>query len=732
MIRNWIPIVGLVMILLAPAAYTNVTSGTVSTDSAFVDQACKLICEGKFDAVDGLATQVSSGHSNQLGTSAREMVSIAGQYEQIAEKRRVAQKAAYVEALADLKKLEEPNEATAATDANSITTALSAIAKATEFADATQKGQLLSDSYVKGTFQTAIDNAATLEVEGKWLEAYTSCYGWLVAIDPNNQGYSDHAQQLLDKASLAMAFEDSPCETSEERFQGIREEMFIRAVNWLNSHYVSIPNYNEMAVKALDQCKLLAEVVGVSSRFNAGSDPNSPNVMTIAWEPKNLAAWSSAIDGLLDEVKSDSNTMGRSDLLRLFERTQELNEATVDLPRTILISQFAEAALSALDPYTVLVWPKQMQDFEQMMTNEFMGIGIEISKQKGRLTVSSLLIDTPAFHSTLDAGDVIEKVNGISTKDMTLFCAAKKIKGPAGTKVRLTVRRPSDDEGVEDKIFDVTIVRDKILVPSVRGWQRDHDGKWLYMLDEKNKIGYVRLTSFSTDTALGLERALRELESQGLRGFIMDLRGNTGGLLDSAVAVADKFIEDGWIVKRQPRAGQMAIFEYAHRRGTHPNFPMVILINGNSASASEIVAGALADEVYKRAILVGTRTHGKGSVQGITDYVGKGAQLKYTQAYYHLPSGQRVESRDAMEKLGRKDWGIGPNIEVDLRSDELKKLAEVQRQNDVLVKADREDSNKEFKKHTVEETLAADPQLAVGLLAVRSKLIQAGTVARAN
>ncbi|OHB77120.1 MAG: hypothetical protein A2Z25_13755 [Planctomycetes bacterium RBG_16_55_9] len=454
--------------------------------------------------------------------------------------------------------------------------------------------------------------------------------------------------------------------------------------------------------------------------------------MNIAWEPKNLATWSSALDGLLDQVKTASGTFGRKEFLEMFEKLLELNAATVNLPRTILISQFAEAALAALDPYTVIVWPRQMQDFEQMMTNEFTGIGIEISKLKGLLTVSSLLIDTPAFHSTLDAGDVIEKVNGLSTKDMTLFCAAKKIKGPAGTQVKLTVRRPSDDEKVEDKVFDVTIVRDKILVPTVRGWQRTHEGKWLYVIDEENKIGYVRLTGFSTDTALGLEQVLRELESQGIRGLVMDLRYNTGGLLDSAVAVADKFIDDGWIVKRQPRAGQMAIFEYAHRRGTHPNYPLVILINSSSASASEIVAGALADDVYKRAILVGERTHGKGSVQGITDYIGKGAQLKYTQAYYHLPSGQKVESRDAMEKLGRKDWGVAPNIEVELRSDEIKKLSEVQRRNEVLVKADHEDANENFKKLTIEETLAADPQLAVGLLAIRSKLVQAETLARAQ
>lgn len=734
--HRWVWIVWLVTIVFSSAAFTNEGSVAISTETAFVEQACRLISEGKFDAVDGLVKGKSDRPTLALSSTARQLLSITDEYKEITEDRQSARKVAYSEALVDLEKLQEPNDVDEIRDINDISAALSAIAKAGEYADSSQQEQLLSNPFVKEMIQSAIDNAATYEVEGKWLEAYSNCYGWLTLIDPNNEGYSDHAQQLLDKASLAMVFEDSPCETSEERFQGVRKEMFVRAVSWLHTHYVSQIDYNEMATKALEQCKLLAEVIGNSSQLRSDSDQNGTTgygVMKIAWESKKLSAWSSALDGLMDDVENSAKKLDRKRFLKVFEKTLDLNKSTVELPETVLISQFAEAALTSLDPYTVVVWPRQMQDFEQMMTNEFMGIGIEISKQKGgQLTVSSLLIDTPAFHSTLDAGDVIEKVNGIPTKDMTLFCAAKKIKGPAGTKVKLTVRRPNDDETVEDEIFDVTIVRDKIVVGTVRGWQRDHAGVWQHMIDEENKIGYVRLTGFSTDTALGLERVLRRLENKGLRGLVMDLRNNTGGLLDSAVAVTDKFIDDGWIVKRQPRPGQMAIYEYAHKRGTHPNFPMVILINSNSASASEIVAGALADEVNKRAILVGTRTHGKGSVQGITNYIGRGAQLKYTQAYYHLPSGQRVESRDAMEKLGRDDWGVGPNIEVELRSDELKKLLEVQRHNDVLVKAEHEDTNENFKKHTIEETLAVDAQLAVGLLAIRSQLIQAETLARAQ
>jgi carboxyl-terminal processing protease len=439
---------------------------------------------------------------------------------------------------------------------------------------------------------------------------------------------------------------------------------------------------------------------------------------------------------LQDEAKPASGGLTRFDknkFLDIFDNVLDLNKSTINLPQTVLIAQFVEAALSALDPYTVIVWPRQVQDFEQMMTSEFTGIGIEISKQKGMLTVSSLLLDTPAFNSNLDAGDIIEEVDGLETKGMSLFCAAKKIKGPAKTQVKLKVRRPSDDKKVEDKLFDVTITRDKIVVPTVRGWQRSHAGKWLHMIDEKNRIGFVRLTSFSSETASGLEKVLFNLEERGLKGLILDLRFNTGGLLDSAVDVVDLFIEEGVIVKRQSSLGRVPIYEWANKKGTHPNYPLVILINSSSASASEIVAGALADEKYKRATLVGTRTHGKGSVQGITGLglLGGGAQLKYTMAYYHLPSGQRVESRNVMEKLDKEDWGVAPNVEVELRSDEIKKMIEVQRDNDVLVKENHNGTN-EYKKRSIEETLAADPQLAVGLLIIQSKLIQDEVLAQAH
>jgi len=726
-----------------------VKSGSIGP--GVLNRTCELIFEGRFDAADKLIDKAIRVKHPQSASLA-ELAKVVDEYENISRRRQAAQETAYEEQVAELEKFRngDPNAAeniddpnyVDPDDPNNISAVLLVVSRAREFANDAQKEQLLSDEFVRQKIQAAIDHASELELDGKWLEAYTSCYYWLSAIDPNNEAYSDYAEQLLDKAQIAASFEDSPCETSKERYGTIKKEMFDRAMYALSVNYVSMIDYHDMASKGIERCKLLAEVMAVPSALDLGlddgqADPNGAsdsddNGKKLSFTPpdrQKLMAWSAALAAIEDEMGESVSGFNRSEFSEVFERVLVLNDTIAQLPRTILIAQFAEAALSALDPYTVMVWPKQVQDFEKMMTNEFTGIGIEISRRQGRLTIGSLLPGTPAYNSGLDAGDVIEKVNGVETKDMTLMCAVHKITGPKGTDVDLTVKRPG-----EEQAKDITITRDKITVPTIRGWQRTEAGNWLYLLDEQNRIGYVRLMSFSGESAEDMEKVLRELEANRLKGLILDLRYNTGGLLDSAVAVADKFLDGGLIVKTQPGPGlgKWPSYSTAHKSKTHPDYPLVILINSSSASASEIVAGALADKEHKRAILVGTRTHGKGSVQGITHYPGGGAQLKYTMAYYHLPSNQRVESQDAMKKLGRTDWGVGPNVEVKLRSDEIKEMLDMQRDNDVLVQAGRNGASPELKKHTIEETLASDPQLAVGLLIVKSKLIQLQTMTQAH
>jgi len=726
-------------------ARTAEAAANLTPEQAAVREASTLICRGLFDEAEKTIEEARGASLSESEPVGR-LAALVAEYEQIAERRKAGQALAYEEQLTALKKAQgvvdvnDPNEIADLNDVNDVVEVLSIVTRAGEYATDAQRQELLGMDFVKTVFQKAIDKAAEYEVEGKWIEAYSNCYYWLAAIDPNNEAYKDYAERLIEKSQIVAAFQDSPCETSRERFDGIKPIMFVKAIAALNLYYVNIIDYGEMAAKGIERCILLADVVERSKQFasymsdangvkdvnDAGgvSDPNGVKKKFVKPDPEALAAWRSTLAALRGEVKESPSGFGRDEFLAIFEKLLILNEATAKLPDTIVVAQFSEAALEALDPYTVMVWPRQVDDFEKMMTNEFTGIGIEISRRDGLLTVGSLLPDTPAYRSGLDAGDVIEAVDGLETRDMTLTCAVKKITGPKGTKVRLTVRRQN-----LDSTQDIEITRDRITVPTIRGWQRAEDGHWRYMLDEKEKIGYVRLMSFSAETAEDFDKALRGLETEGMRALILDLRFNSGGLLDSAVAVADKFIEEGLIVKTQPGFGRVPDYRTAKRAGTHPNYPVVVLINSGSASASEIVAGAMADPRYRRATLVGERTHGKGSVQGITPFPGGRAQLKYTMAYYHLPSGQRVESRDAMKKLGRTDWGVAPDVKIELRSDEVRKMIDIQRDNDVLVQANHDNSNGEVKKHSVADTLKSDPQLAVGLLVAQSKLIEARAVA---
>jgi carboxyl-terminal processing protease len=666
------------------------------------EEACELICRGEFAAAATLIRDSEAADNSQLNR----LLEVAGRHEEIQKRRQVKREEAYQQQLGELEKFRTASDGNDVNDVNNVTA---------------QQEELLADSFVRQTVEKAKGRAAELESENKWLDSYIICYSWLQAVMPDNQEYADHAEELLERANIVASFEDSPCESRKERYERVEGQMFIKAIDALHFNYVNIVDYRRMATKAIGRCELVAEVMGSLEQgddvFLASPESkSSPNSVVGVRQPGRLAAWSSGLAGILDGVNESATGFSKDKFIAVFERVLALNSATVELPQTVLIAHFAEAAFSALDPYTVMVWPRQAPDFEKTMTNEFTGIGVEITKRKGLLTVVSLLPDTPAYNSGLDAGDVIEAVDGIQTKDMSLMCAVRKITGPAGTEVKLTIARAG-----EDKNREVPIIRAKITVPTIRGWQRTEAGKWLFMVDEESRIGYVRVTSFSATTASDLEAVLRELEQAGLRALILDLRFDTGGLLDSAVEVTDKFIEKGLIVRTQSRL--VPTFASASKENAHRMYPLVVLVNRVSASASEIVAGALQDEIHKRAVLVGERTQGKGSVQGITGYPGGGSQLKYTMAYYHLPSGQRVESRKTVKEEGRKDWGLAPDIELFLRSDELREILQVQRDNDVLVQANSQERHGSLKKRTLEETLAADSQLEVGILVVKSKLV---------
>ncbi|NLK40549.1 MAG: S41 family peptidase [Planctomycetes bacterium] len=682
-------------------------AGESATVSAVVLDAVERIQRGDFE---GAKAVLDEGRITE--DQAQQVRLLLEWHDRLEAYRQTERQKAWDEQIQTLRELEAQTAAAEIPDVNTVDRAMAAILLAREYAaDEQQKGELLEDPFVQRIIEWVKERAAEYEQAGQWMDAYGHGYYWLMNLYKDNPDYKDAAERMTELAAIELSLNDSSCgESAAERHEGIRPEMLLRTLSALESNYVHELDYKAMTEKALRRCELLGQVLL----------KNSEN---IAWtaSAEAIESWQAGLNAIRQEVAAgEDKTMKSDHFIRIFDEILALNAVTLKIPQEVIVANFSEAALSALDPFTTLVWPWYVQDFEKSMTQQFTGIGVEISKRGGALKILSLLPDTPAYKSGLDADDEIVAINGESTAEMTIFCAVSKITGPKGTKVTLTVRRPSTGQ-----TWDVTIVRDKIVVQPLRGWRRTENGDWDYMIDPVNRIGYVRLTAFTENSAPDLHKTLLELEEQGLNALILDLRFNSGGYLSSASEIVDLFVSEGIIVKTKPRNG-LATYEIARRSGTHPNYPLVILINGASASASEIVAGALQDPLYRRAILVGERTYGKGSVQVVTPVTGGGSQLKYTVAYYHLPSDQRVKNRYEMERLGRDDWGIAPDIEVKMYNYELRTMLDLQRDNDVLFRADHEQDGPVPVRHSLETTLQSDPQLATALMVAQAQLIARG------
>ena len=332
--------------------------------------------------------------------------------------------------------------------------------------------------------------------------------------------------------------------------------------------------------------------------------------------------------------------------------TQVENNYVEHVDDTRLIYGALQGMMRTLDPHSVFMPPDVYRQLKAETEGEFGGIGVEVELRGGWLTVVSPIDGTPAQRAGLQPGDQIRAIDGKSTEGIDMFQAVKVMRGARGSSVELTIRRP----GVE-KPLKFKIVRDRIKIISVSS----------RLLREG--VGYIRLKNFQEDTDRELGRALSALEKAGpLRGLVLDLRNNPGGLLDQAVRVADHFIKSGTLVSTTGKAGRVLDVESAHLVGTRAEIPIVCLVNGGSASAAEIVAGALQD--HRRAVILGVRTFGKGSVQTIID-LEDGSGLKLTIARYYTPSGRSIQEK-----------GITPDIVVPEREPPQREV-KVKREKDL-------------------------------------------------
>jgi carboxyl-terminal processing protease len=299
-----------------------------------------------------------------------------------------------------------------------------------------------------------------------------------------------------------------------------------------------------------------------------------------------------------------------------------------------LIEGAIKGMVQSLDPHSSFLTKEEHQDLLIETKGSFSGVGIEITVRDNLLTVVSPIEGTPAYKAGIQAGDKIIKIDGKPTADMTLPEAVKSIRGERGTKVDLTIMR----EGAE-KPLEFTLTRDLIPIKSVR----------TYLLTPE--IAYVRITNFQSKTATDLAASLQEMEMKiPLRGLILDLRNNPGGLLSQAIEVSDLFLNAGVIVSTKGRDSSQDLHATAHKEKVERTYPIIALVNGGSASAAEIVAGALQDN--KRAIILGTKTFGKGSVQTIIP-LSDGSGLRLTTAIYYTPNGRSIQAS-----------GISPDIEL--------------------------------------------------------------------
>ncbi|WP_114394298.1 S41 family peptidase [Oleisolibacter albus] len=333
-------------------------------------------------------------------------------------------------------------------------------------------------------------------------------------------------------------------------------------------------------------------------------------------------------------VKAD--TYKQLDLFAdVFERVR--SEYVEEVSDEQLIEAAIDGMLTSLDPHSSFLNKKNFEDMRVQTRGEFGGLGIEVTSESGVVKVISPMDDTPAFRAGVQPGDYITHLNDEPIVGLSLNEAVEKMRGPVGSDIKLTIRRGQSPDPIQ-----LTLTRAVIKVQSVR-----------YRVEAEN-IGYIRVSSFNEQTQPGLEKAIKAIKEKvgdKLAGYVLDLRNNPGGLLDQAISVSDTFLDKGEVVSTRGRDPNKSERYNAKPGDMTGGLPVVVLINGGSASASEIVAGALQD--HKRAIIMGTQSFGKGSVQTIIPLQGQAGAMRLTTARYYTPSGRSIQQ-----------LGISPDIEV--------------------------------------------------------------------
>ncbi len=534
------------------------------------------------------------------------------------------------------------------------------------------KEKFRQEPWVQEAVEGVVDLARKYESEGEWYKA-AGIYAQLNDMFYLEKSYRQALERCQEHIRIDLTYIPSENEDDEKADEDllapdwesnvvhIVPRMTRDALRKVHNDYIREPDFKELTIAALEQVLRFIDEPGMERVFPSLSDEDE------------VESFRSRVEAKLQQAKAREQ-MTVSDLIAYFNRVLTINDETGMLPQNVLIYEFTHGSMAPLDEFTDMIWPAERMEFNKHTQGRFSGVGISIRKELGKpIRVVTPLEDTPAYRAGIQPGDEITKINGKSAKKYRIMDAVREITGPPGTTVTLTIQRL----GVPNP-FDVTLERQEITIFTVKGHQRDEDGRWKFMIDPKEKIGYLRLTNFTDNSIDEMRDIIGQLEGEGMRGLIFDLRANPGGPLRAAIEVADMFLEEKQnIVSTRDREGRVSEMS-STREGSYLDFPMIVLINEVSASASEIVAGAL--QVHGRALIVGERSFGKGSVQQVLFLNNSGiARLKLTTARYYLPNGRSLHREEEAEI-----WGVDPNVEVPLVIKEERKGNEARLKNDIL------------------------------------------------
>ncbi len=597
------------------------------------------------------------------------------------------------------------------------------------------KASVLEQPVVKRVLEDAVRTAQMHESKGLWLDAHSLYNRLNILFEESGRYYDDlkrlnqrllmlrlYVPQRLHELQSARRVEQGedplpPYNDLADRWQdklnGVSDFMVLESIYRANDFHVNQISAYEMTLGGLEALATMAKTQDLSATFPQLADQNAVDAFLAGIDESRQYV----------EARKDRDADANQSIQTIHTVIQtalRMNAETLRIAPEAMLHEFGNGAMSVLDEYSAIIWPDELSRFNRSTQGKFTGVGIQISLNDAlELQVVTPLSGTPAARAGIRAGDIIRKIDGFDTLGIMLSQAVDKITGPNGSPVTLTIEREGQEE-----LIEVTMRRATIPIYASKGWDRSgpRETDWDYFIDDAAGIGYIRLTQFNETTSAELREAVRQMRAtNNLNGLILDLRYNPGGLLSEAVAVANFFIDSsGNVVTQEDRNGRVVERQRLRAgRAELPETPLVVLVNGGSASASEIVAGALQD--YDRAIVIGDRSFGKGSVQNVYTLRGGNAAFKLTTHYYKLPDGRLIHRSPDRD---RSQWGIQPDVRVEMLPDQVGDSLRLRQDADVIeldengrpiADAERPDPNDLI-------TEGMDPQLETALLLLRAKV----------